>query len=61
MTAAYDPVEKYTEEAVFFIEQVTGHVIPDVRGFLAKGAVAIRAEIEANQAKTECQKKKENM
>ena len=59
LTAAYDPVEKYTEEAVFFIEQVTGHVIPDVRGFLAKGAVAIRAEIEANQAKTECQKKKD--
>ena len=59
LTAAYDPVEKYTGEAVFFIEQVTGHVIPDARGFLAKGALKIRAEIEANQAMTECQKKKD--
>lgn len=59
LTAAYTPVEKYTEEAVFFIEQVTGHVIPDARGFLAKGAIALRAEIEENQNKTDVQKKKD--
>ena len=46
---AYAPAEKYTKEAVFFIEQVTGHVIPDVRAFLAKGALALRAGIEEKQ------------
>lgn len=59
LTAAYDPAEKYTKEVVFFIEQVTGHVIPDVRQFLAKGALAIRTEIEENQKKTEDAKKKD--
>ena len=59
LTKAYKPAEKYTKEAVFFIEQVTGHVIPDVRQFLAKGALALRAEIEANQAKAEDAKKKD--
>lgn len=54
---AYAPAEKYTKEAVFFIEQVTGHVIPDVRQFLAKGALALRNEIEVNQAKADNQKK----
>lgn len=59
LTAAYEPAEKYTKEVVFFIEQVTGHVIPDVRKFLAKGALALRAEIEENQKKTEDTKKKD--
>ena len=59
LTAAYEPAEKYTKEVVFFIEQVTGHVIPDVRQFLAKGAEALRAEIEANQAKVTDTKKKD--
>lgn len=56
---AYKPAEKYTKEAVFFIEQVTGHVIPDVRQFLAKGAVTLREEIESNQNKTDDTKKKD--
>ena len=59
LTAAYDPAEKYTKEVVFFIEQVTGHVIPDVRQFLAKGAEAIREELAANQAKATDAKKKD--
>jgi len=42
LTSAYAPVEKYTEEAVFFLEQVTGHVIPDVRGYLKKGALFVK-------------------
>lgn len=56
---AYGPVERYTEEAVFFIEQVTGHVIPDVRGYLAKGALKIREEIKGRQAETDDAGKKE--
>lgn len=59
LTKAYAPVEKYTEEAVFFLEQVTGHVIPDVREYLAKGALKIREELVERQAKTEDTKKKE--
>ena len=50
LTSAYKPVESLTGEAVFFIEQVTGHVIPDVRGYLKKGALAVREEIAAKQA-----------
>lgn len=56
---AYKPAEKYTKEAVFFIEQVTGHVIPDVRQFLAKGALVLRAEIEENQKKVVKEQEKE--
>lgn len=59
LTAAYDPAEKYTKEAVFFIEQVTGHVIPDVRHLLEKGAEAVQAEITEKQARTEDTQKKE--
>ena len=53
LTQAYAPVEKLTGEAVFFLEQVTGHVIPDVRSYLKKGALAVKAEIEANRAATD--------
>lgn len=59
LMAAYGPVEKYTEEAVFFLEQVTGHVIPDVRAYLAKGALALKDEICWRQAETEEKEKKE--
>ena len=39
-----------TSEAIYFIEQVTGHLIPDVRPMLAGGTESIRAQIEKNQA-----------
>ena len=45
LTAAYAPVEKLTGEAVFFLEQVTGHVVPDVREYLRVGAAGIRAQL----------------
>ena len=44
---AYTPAEPFTEEVIFFMEQVTGHVIPDVKGYLKKGALGIRSEISA--------------
>ena len=50
LTAAYAPAEKYTKEAVFFIEQVTGHVIPDVRILLKEGALAVKEKLTQNQA-----------
>ena len=50
LKAAYAPVEDLTGEAVFFLEQVTGHVIPDVREYLRVGAEGILAQIEGKQA-----------
>ncbi|MDO4518726.1 MAG: pyruvate formate lyase family protein [Eubacteriales bacterium] len=58
LTAAYAPVEKYTGEATFFMEQVTGHVIPDVRHYLEVGALAVQKEILENQAQTDDEAKK---
>lgn len=55
---AYAPTEKYTGEAVFFIEQVTGHVIPDLRRYLKDGALAVRAELEARRDAAEDPEKK---
>ncbi len=48
---AYDIAGDSTSEAIFFIEQVTGHLIPDVRKLLACGTKGIREEIDRNQAK----------
>ena len=53
LTAAYSPVEKYTKEAVFFIEQVTGHVIPDVRILLKEGALAVKEKLTENQVQAQ--------
>lgn len=50
LVKAYDIAGNSTEEAIFFIEQVTGHLIPDVRPLLAEGTTAVRAKIEKNQA-----------
>ena len=46
------------KEVVFFVEQVTGHVIPDVRQFLAIGAEGILEKLEENQAACADDKKK---
>ena len=53
LTAAYKPVEKLTGEAVFFLEQVTGHVVPDVREYLRHGASGILSELEARRAQAD--------
>lgn len=47
---AYDIAGDSTSEAIFFIEQVTGHLIPDVRPMLKKGTEGIRKELEEKQA-----------
>ena len=47
---SYDLAGEDTSEAIYFIEQVTGHLIPDVRPMLAGGTESIRAQIEKNQA-----------
>lgn len=44
LNATYKGVENYTKEVVFFVEQVTGHVIPDFRAALGYGVDALIAE-----------------
>ena len=37
LNKTYDKAEQYTKEVLFFVEQVTGHVIPDFRSALKYG------------------------
>lgn len=46
LSRAYTLAGNSTEEAVFFIEQVTGHLIPDFKPALAKGITGLIAEID---------------
>lgn len=43
----YDTYDHYIGEVVFFVEQVTGHVIPDFRGALKYGVKQLIAETRA--------------
>ena len=43
LTDVYDRYEPYTAEVAFFIEQVTGHLIPDFRPVLKNGLAAVFA------------------
>ena len=52
LTKVYDEYEQYTKEVVFFIEQVTGHVIPDFRPALKYG---IKAIIEETEKRISCE------
>ena len=52
LSAMYKEYESYTEEVAFFIEQVTGHIIPDFRPALKHGLTAILAELD-NKFNTE--------
>ena len=47
LNAAYDKYTEYMGEVAFFVEQVTGHVIPDFRPVLKYGVNKIKADIEA--------------
>ena len=46
LSAVYDKYSDYTEEVAFFIEQVTGHIIPDFRPALKYGLNHIISELE---------------
>ena len=56
---AYDPAEPFTEEVIFFMEQVTGHVVPNVKDYLSKGALGVKKDIEEHMSKEEDPKKKD--
>jgi len=46
----YSKAENYTKEVIFFVEQVTGHVIPDFRFALKYGIDAIISEADAKES-----------
>ncbi len=47
--AAYDNCESFTKEVAFFVEQVTGHLIPDFRYALAHGVEEMKAQLSTKQ------------
>ncbi len=54
---AYDLADKDTNEATYFVEQVSGHLVPDVREFLAVGTEGVKKRIKENQAACEDDRK----
>ncbi len=57
LTAVYKEYGDYTSEVAFFIEQVTGHLIPDFRPALKYGVNAIVKELD-NKIEAEADKDK---
>ena len=48
LNETYSKAEDYTKEVIFFVEQVTGHVIPDFRYALKHGVDELIAKANAN-------------
>ncbi len=46
LAKVYEDNKEYTDEVAFFVEQVTGHMIPDFRPALRNGVKALAEEIE---------------
>ncbi|MBQ7102245.1 MAG: pyruvate formate lyase family protein, partial [Clostridia bacterium] len=59
LCAVYDKYTKYTGEVAFFIEQVTGHLIPDFRKAIKVGLKSIIADLEAKIAAETDEEKKD--
>ena len=59
LCAVYDKYTKYTGEVAFFIEQVTGHLIPDFRTAIKVGLKAIIADLETKIAAEADEEKKD--
>ena len=59
LSEVYKSCEKHTGEVAYFIEQVTGHLIPDMRYALKNGIVKMLADIEEKQ-KTASPEQKDN-
>ena len=49
LNETYSSAEIYTKEVLFFVEQVTGHVIPDFRGALKYGIDALINEANSKE------------
>lgn len=46
LSKTYESVEGETAEVIYFIEQVTGHIIPDIRYILSKGTEGVIEKID---------------
>ncbi|MBQ3889028.1 MAG: pyruvate formate lyase family protein, partial [Clostridia bacterium] len=58
LNAVYDQYGDYTAEVAFFVEAVTGHVIPDFRPALKVGLNALIAELDGKiEAESDAEKK----
>lgn len=57
---ASDEAHAYTEEAIFFFEQVTGHIIPNFKPLIKHGVPYLIEQIEKNKKNTEDPKKIDN-
>lgn len=53
LAKTYREVEQYTGEVAFYIEQVTGHIIPDMRGAIANGVLSMIARIDEEMKRTD--------
>lgn len=60
LNKAQSSVTPYTEEVVFFVEQVTGHTIADFRSVLKVGVFSIMADLDKKIAVEKDLSKKEN-
>lgn len=60
LNAVYDKASAYTGEVAFFIEQVTGHLIPDFRYALKNGVLKMIEELEQKEEAEDDEKKKNN-
>lgn len=61
LDATYQAAEEYTAEVAFFVEQVTGHVIPDFRFAVANGVDAVIARLDERIAAETDPEKRENL
>ncbi len=61
LTEVYDSYQNYTDEVVFFVEQVTGHIIPDFRPALKYGLKHIISTIDTKISIEADITKKENL
>lgn len=59
LAQVYEDAQQYTGEVTFFIEQVTGHLIPDFRGALRYGVLAMIAELDQKLVDEVDEQKKE--
>ncbi len=57
LSAVYKDCEKLTGEVAFFVEQVTGHLIPDMRYALKYGIKKMLADIEEKQNNANAEQK----
>ncbi|MGE5613158.1 MAG: pyruvate formate lyase family protein [Bacillota bacterium] len=60
LKSIYKEASVYTREAVFFIEPVTGHVIPDFRYVLSYGIEELKRRLDMKAANEDDAEKREN-